>query len=223
MLFRSWSMVQPGEIFSCVGCHSDNKHDAPRPNQASLAMLAGVQPLDQVYGEPVGFSFLEQVQPIFDRNCASCHNGTKENVPYDLTNTLHRDKEAKRYWTSSYLALTNSSDGRGQTAPYEGPVRWIHPQSVPEILPPYYTGATKSPLIDMLEKGHHDVKLSRKDMQTIALWIDLAVPFAGDYTESNAWTEDEMAKYDRFMQKRLDQEAVEKENIQAYINKLLKK
>jgi hypothetical protein len=220
---RSWSMVQPGEIFSCVGCHSDNKHDAPRPNQPSLAMLAGVQPLDQVYGEPAGFSFPEKVQPIFDRNCTACHDGTKEDIPYDLTNTLHRDTVAKRYWTSSYLSLTNSSDGRGQTAPYEGPVRWIHPQSVPKILPPYYTGAAKSPLIAMLEKGHHDVKLSRNEMQTIALWIDLAVPFAGDYTESNAWTEDEMAKYNHYMQKRLDQESVEKENIQAYIDRLLKK
>ncbi len=216
---RSWSTLQPGEFFSCVGCHSDNKHDAPRLQPAPGAMSAGVQQLDQVYGPPEGFSFQREVQPILDRNCVSCHNGSNVAVPINLTGNLHKDEQAMRYWSDSYLALTWSGEGEGRNAPYEGPVRWIHPQSAPQILPPYSTGASKSPLIKMLEEGHQGVELSPLEIRTVALWIDLAVPFAGDYSEANAWSEGEHAKYNHFLEKRLTMEAIEARNIEALIKK----
>ena len=216
---RSWSTLQPGEVFSCVGCHSDNKHDAPRLIHTSLAMQAGVQPLDPVYGPPEGFSFQREVQPILDRNCVSCHDGKNVAVPINLTGNLRRDEQAKRYWSDSYLALTWSGEGEGRKAPDEGPVRWIQPQSAPQWLPPYYTGASKSPLIKMLEEGHRNVELSPQEIQTIALWIDLAVPFVGDYSEANAWSEGEHAKYIHFLEKRMTMEAIEAKNIEALIKK----
>lgn len=85
------------------------------------------------------------------------------------------------------------------------------------MLPAYYTGATKSPLIAMLEAGHHDVALLAEEFQTIAPWIDLAVPFAGAYTEAHAWSDEERAKYEHFLEKRQLMEAVERENIATLI------
>jgi hypothetical protein len=55
-------------------------------------------------------------------------------------------------------------------------------------------------------------------MDKLAAWIDLAVPFCGDYYEANAWNEGEKAKYDRFAKKRKDMEAIEARNIKAFLS-----
>ena len=51
----------------------------------------------------------------------------------------------------------------------------------------------------------------------VACWIDLLVPFCGDYTEAAAWTEAETKKYEHFLKKRRDMEAVEERNIAELI------
>ena len=55
--------------------------------------------------------------------------------------------------------------------------------------------------------------LSREDLDKIACWIDLLVPFCGDYTEAAAWSEAETKKYERFLKKRRDMEELERRNI----------
>ena len=40
-------------------------------------------------------------------------------------------------------------------------------------------GARASKLIEMLERGHHDVKLSAEDFHRLALWIDCCSMFYG--------------------------------------------
>ena len=62
------------------------------------------------------------------------------------------------------------------------------------MLPPYSAGAAKSRLMTLLEQGHGDVKLSREEIDKIACWIDLLVPFCGDYLEANAWSEAEIGE-----------------------------
>ena len=71
------------------------------------------------------------------------------------------------------------------------------------MLPPYSAGATKSPLLKILEKGHYEVKLDAAEVEKIACWIDLLVPFCGDYTEAAAWTLEERQKYERYFAKRV--------------------
>ena len=240
---RTWSTLQPGEFSSCIGCHSEDKHAAPPLHKPTRAMRAGVRPLEPFYGAPEGFSFKRTIQPILDQNCVSCHNDRSDprfsggvlkwNVlpksktkpagdeaqprAFSLLGTLNRDPEAKRYWSDAYLALIAPSPDAAR-APTEGPVRWFHPQSAPPMLPPYHAGAAKSPLMTMLEEGHRGVTLSSRELQMIALWIDLGVPFVGDYTEANAWSEAELEKYNHFLEKRRKMEAVERENIQALID-----
>ncbi len=96
-------------------------------------------------------------------------------------------------------------------------VSWISAQSRPAMLPPYYRGASKSKLFDVLEKGHFDTRLSREELDKIACWIDLGVPYCGDYTEANTWNEGETAKYARFQKKRDRMEKMENRNIEALI------
>jgi hypothetical protein len=96
-------------------------------------------------------------------------------------------------------------------------VNWIGAQSVPEALPAYFAGAARSELMTMLEKGHQGVKLSREELEKIACWIDLLVPYCGDYREANAWTEEEMKKHERYAEKRRQEEEVEQQNIDAML------
>ena len=72
---RSWSALQPGERFSCVGCHEDKNQT--RTNIAggiTKAMRNGPQDLTPFYGEPRGFSFQQEIQPILDKHCTKCHD-----------------------------------------------------------------------------------------------------------------------------------------------------
>jgi hypothetical protein len=69
----------------------------------------------------------------------------------------------------------------------------------------------------MLEEGHEDIRLSQEEMDKIACWIDLLVPYCGDYIEANAWTQEEVAMYDHFMKKRKRMEEIEHKNIEELI------
>ena len=81
---RSWSTLMPGEIYSCVGCHEDNNTVPPAAAVVSMAAKAGVETLRpdvwqtekgyDPYTTKEGFSYLEEVQPILDAKCISCHN-----------------------------------------------------------------------------------------------------------------------------------------------------
>jgi len=250
---RSWSTLQPGETFSCVGCHDHKNTTPPAHAGPTLAMGAGAQPLRPFYGPPRGFSFPNEIQPILDRHCISCHDDrsivTGEAPPaggndlraFSLLGKLNHDRQAKRMWSDAYLNLTRADrddddvmtieemlalpwgGGGGYErlsvrvfAPHPV-VNWISAQSVPSLLPPYHAGAATSGLMAMLEEGHHDVELSREEMEKLACWIDLLVPYCGDYTEAHAWSDAEVAKYDHFLQKRRRMEAIERENIRALI------
>jgi hypothetical protein len=198
---------------SCVGCH-ESPNEAPRTSaRKTLAMQAGPQELSEFYGTPRGFSYPAQIQPIWERHCVDCHNPQNENgkaAAFDLRATPVLDGRAKRYWAQSYLTLTQS--GRPNRF-----VRWHNVQSAPPMLPPYSGGAIRSELPTMLEEGHYDVKLSVEERDKIACWIDLLVPYCGNYLEANAWTQEEVHKYEHFMRKRREMELLEEKNIAAFV------
>jgi hypothetical protein len=222
---RSWSTLQPGETFSCLGCH-ESKNSAPMTEgKTTMAMKAGAQNLEPFYGPPRGFSFPKEIQPILDRNCVKCHKGESPDLPFSLTSHENIDEQSKRKWSDSYMALTQAKKNAGSIAPgdvsFSGwpgrVVNWAGTQSPPEMLPPYFAGAAKSKLIAMLAKGHKKVKLSTEDLEKIAAWIDLYVPYCGDYTEANAWSDDEVKKYSHFMEKRKMMEEQTQKNLDNFI------
>lgn len=214
---RSWSTLQPGEYFSCVGCH-ESKNMAPAADgKSTLAMAAGPQKLEPFYGPARGFSFPQEIQPILDKHCINCHDqrsGARDDWPdgkaFSLLGTENVNEQAKRKWSDSYLALTQN----GQPNKV---VNWLGAQSVPTMLEPYTAGAARSRLITLLEEGHEDVKLNAEEMDKIACWIDLLVPYCGDYREANAWNEEEIRFYDHFVQKRNTLQLQENENIRQFM------
>ncbi|MDH4241612.1 MAG: hypothetical protein OEW48_18800, partial [Phycisphaerae bacterium] len=73
-LMRSWMTAMPGEIVSCVGCHE--KQNSGPPNLKTMASRRQPSEIKAWYGPVRGFSFSREVQPVLDKYCISCHNGS---------------------------------------------------------------------------------------------------------------------------------------------------
>jgi hypothetical protein len=83
---------------------------------------------------------------------------------------------------------------------------------------PYSAGSATSDLMTLLEEGHKGVSLNREETEKLACWIDLVVPYCGDYFEANAWMPFERARYDSFFAKRKKMAAIEDRNIDLLIS-----
>ena len=59
--------------------------------------------------------------------------------------------------------------------------------------------------------------LTRQELETIACWIDLLVPFCGDYREANAWSQEDLELYARAEAKRRQLQEAEEASIRALI------
>jgi Hydrazine synthase alpha subunit middle domain len=128
---------------------------------------------------------------------------------FSLLGAANLDRTAKRAWSDAYMNLTLAYPDRDDWA--RGALRgwvdgrvvnWIGSQSIPAPIPPYAAGSTRSALIGLLQRGHHGVTLGREELEKLSCWIDLYVPYCGDYTEASTWSDQEMEKYRRYESKR---------------------
>jgi hypothetical protein len=220
---RSWSTLMPGEVFGCIGCH-ESKNETVVARPVTLALQAGLQPLEPVYDVTGrGFSFPQMIQPILDAKCVRCHDGSE---PPDLRATPVWDAAARKYWNRSYREListdrphgpANDTDQRlGVIEERSKYLSWIGRWSVPVMIPPYSHGSSRSPLISLLKSGHEDVQITQEELAKISCWIDLALPHSGDWTEG--MTPADKETYLKVYRKRLDWEKQEAANIRQYID-----
>ena len=158
-LMRSWLVGMPGEHVSCVGCHE--KRTATLPSRLTLANRRSAEPLKPWYGKPRSFAFAHEVYPVLEKYCIGCHDGVPVVGP--------RSKPSFKNPELAYDTLH----------PY------IHRPGVESdmaLLYPMEYHASTSLLVQMLEKGHHGVKLAdidRSSRERIYCWIDLNVPKNG--------------------------------------------
>ncbi len=218
---RSWDTLRPGEQKGCVGCHEKQDANAhPFADDGTLAWKHGVQQLRPFQGPPRGFSFAREVQPILDAKCVGCHDGSKPEA-MDLRGTPIDDGNInKRRWTRSYLNLVEArrgDDGNWHAEPESGLVSWISKMSRPTELPPYFAGSARSGLLALLDAGHHGARLDADEERRLAAWMDLLVPFSGDYWEGNAWSDHEKAYYRYYEAKREHGAREEQARIAAYM------
>lgn len=184
-LMRSWLVGKPGESVSCFGCH-ENANDIS-PTAQTIASRIEPHELTPWRGETRGFDFLREVQPVLDRRCIGCHDGSKE------SREKFKLADDRVFPNFKDYSLETVEDGalrqigpfyRSYTAlrPY---VSAPGPESDVHIFRPGEYHASVSPLIQALEKGHHNVKLDKEEFDRLYTWIDLNAPCYGTWTEAH--------------------------------------
>ena len=177
-LMRSWATAMPGETQSCIGCH-ERQNDAP-PTKRTIAARKKPSEIVPWYGPTRGFSFKVEVQPVLDKYCVGCHNGKPrkdgEKIP-NLTPrpTVHPKSRNRAYdnaanFTPSYMVLRSF-------------VRTVTMEGDMHMLEPYEMHASTTALVQMLDKGHNNVKLDAEAWDRIVTWIDLNTPAHGTWRE----------------------------------------
>lgn len=238
---RSWATLMPNERFSCIGCHEDKMTAPLNPSHKTIALTKGAEKLQPFYGYPRAFSFIQEVQPIFDKHCISCHKEEGEAKHLVLTAQPYKDDTiAKKRFYRSYYELTNARPENGHKPEEFGfhpgnkiwghrkkgvrdadepnkYVSWYTRFELMYLYPPYRAGSIRSGLVKTLEKGHKNLKLSQEELDKIRAWIDLNIPFAGEYDESNLWTDEEKKLYRNRMNERQRNELIEARNIREMI------
>lgn len=165
---RSVTYLQPGERRGCVGCHE--------PRNSSLEM--GARPVAMrrapsvIQPGPEGtrpFSFPLLVQPVLDRNCMICHDGSGASgkAKPDLTAAVQGT------FTKAYVNLR----------PYVRWYEWGGATIRPIVTKPGEGATDMSPLLRILadEKHRGKVNLSAEDIERLNIWLDGNVPFYGAY------------------------------------------
>ena len=177
---RSATQFQPGEQAMCLGCH-ESRHDAtPLLGTMPLAMRRAPSPLTPDVDGTNPFSYPRLVQPVLDKHCVACHRDhADEAPPLDSSLATHPGggwmNRATTYY-QSYISLAPEFGfydygGRGWTDP-----KWYRTT-------PGEFGARASKLYQMLQKGHHDVKLSPEELHRLVVWLDSSSLFYGVYEQ----------------------------------------
>ncbi len=180
-LMRSWYTAMPGEVLSCVGCHEpQNTSPLPYPSLAALGKADLIEPWR---GPPRGFDFELEVQPVLDKYCVGCHDGSKSGRP----DFARKSDAEKLLLNQQYHQITESAITTVFTPsfialhPY---VRRPHAESNYGVQMPAEYFVDTSPLVQMLRKGHHNVKLTAEAWDRLYTWIDLGAPDHGSWKNS---------------------------------------
>jgi hydrazine synthase alpha subunit-like protein len=165
---RTITYLQSGERRTCIGCH-EPRSTAP-PNRAPLAARRAPSVIRPGPDGTMPFSYPRLVQPVLDRRCVSCHGAKHPAAGVRLTGDFTPSSEPH---SESYHSLAKRDL-----------VPWFDSINGTEWLPRTYPGefgARVSKLLALVRGGHGGASLPRDEIERLAIWIDLNVPFYGAY------------------------------------------
>ena len=211
-LMRSWMTPMPGENLQCNGCHESQNSTPPPINRLPFALSkppAEIKPYNRPNPDSPnflsrlnirGFSFRERVQPILDRHCVVCHNGTWESTvqtakvadrpvgtaldgkpfPIDL-----RGDVMIQGWSSAIDGNGGHRGGKWSVG-YDHLQRFVRRPGIESdyhLFVPMEYAANTTELVQILKGGHYGVQLSVQEWEDLTTWIDMNTPFHGSWTE----------------------------------------
>ena len=126
------------------------------------------------------FSYMETVQPIWDKHCVSCHGAKDPDGGIDLSAT------PTAAYVKSYESLTKDVSFRGFDCNLENAAKALVPRygmrNQVQVAPPGGAfGARGSRLIKLLRDGHEGVELTPEELGRVGTWIDMNAIFYGVY------------------------------------------
>ncbi|MFO7902654.1 MAG: hypothetical protein ACQESR_09800 [Planctomycetota bacterium] len=191
---RTYVHYGAGEVRSCTGCHGQSTRTSPlRSSTTPLALtrppsMPQPQPCDLVQNGGDGragqvIHYPTDIQPIFDRECVSCHGQEDPEGGLKLTG------ETTQFYNTSYEQLARkelagpiipefTSFKQGDRGNYNG-----------AYLPPKTLGCPASTLIDILtDPTHpknatddHSRMLTEMELMVLSRWVDSNYQFYGAY------------------------------------------
>ena len=179
---RNYVNLMPGETRSCIGCHETPGKAPVQASRSARALARGsvaITPPPWGAG-PMGFKRV--VQPLLDRQCIRCHDGgSGSDHASDLRGlkmvqapTLYdRDEGPQHQVSDSFLSLLPQVN-YVKVGGYQGSKLPFKPGT---------SGSRVSPLMKLLAKDHHGLRLPPADWQALASWIDCNAPYFGAYEE----------------------------------------
>ena len=180
-LMRSWMTAMPGETVQCSGCH-EPQNTAP-PAGATIALNRPPAEIEPWYGPLRGFSYSREVQPVIDRYCVGCHDGRSQTDGTPIADL--RGTERISDW-KIITAGNGGSRGGKFSVGYAELHRYVRRPGIESdyhMLEPMEYHADSTQLVQMLQKGHYNVKLDAESWDRLITWIDLNCPFHGTWGE----------------------------------------
>ncbi|MFA7003005.1 MAG: hypothetical protein WC429_03105, partial [Verrucomicrobiia bacterium] len=170
---RTFVNLKPGENRSCIGCH-EHRIQSPEPRRLAALRQPPVKPVAQP-GEtaPRPIHYASDVQPTLDKHCVRCHGGAEPKARLNLTGELteHFNRSYEELVTKGMVNFIQEWTGPKLKDPppyFTVGGSMAHAPAVP----PYTYGSHQSKLVDVLRKGHHDVRLSREEFIRLVTWVD---------------------------------------------------
>ena len=147
---RSATYLQPGQTYTCVGCH-EQRNTSP-PNYYPVAMKRRPS---KIAPGPEGswpLDFQTLVGPLLKQHCVECHSPGSEGEKFDLSQAKSYDTllgYGKPSLRDHVLARYN--EGRSQAGA---------------------CAASSNPLLKLIEQGHYEVQLDDDARQRFYTWMD---------------------------------------------------
>ncbi len=174
---RSFISFQPGEVRGCVGCH-ESKANAPTPTPGLMAWTRDPSiPTPPPWGVR-SLNFLRDIQPVFDRNCVSCHGGLQPAGELDFTGGLTTGIRFKTRFGGE-LGLDGHNTAY-RTLITKGLVAYSNKSDPADALTqPLAFGSHRSKLISALRDGPcgKRVTLNPDDWLRLVTWVDANAPY----------------------------------------------
>jgi mono/diheme cytochrome c family protein len=164
---RSVTYLQPGERRGCVGCHEPRGQVTATNRPAALNRAPS-----RILPGPDGtkpWSYPRLVQPVLDRHCVRCHDGTEG----EGRSALALTGEPAGHFTRSYESLK----------PHVRWHEWGGASISGTVTRPGRLGADESALTQILDNATHSeaMKLTDEDRRRIYIWLDGNASFYGTY------------------------------------------
>ncbi|MBI5832817.1 MAG: hypothetical protein HZB16_10990 [Armatimonadetes bacterium] len=168
---RSFVNVRPGEQRGCVGCHEERQWAPQGGRGPSLAVAGAPARPTATPGEvvPRTVHYTTDVQPVWDKHCVTCHDGTKKQGDLDLSGELTEQFNRSYEQIIDKHLAGNVVDEIGAK---HGNI---------EATPPLTYGSPTSRLAKVLRGDHHGVKLSAAEWMHVVTWIDANAPYYGSW------------------------------------------
>jgi hypothetical protein len=133
----------------------------------------------------IPMSFPEVVQPVLDRYCIRCHDGSAgHEKSFDLTAAhLVPAQGADNHYPPAPSDPYRVTASFVNTLPYVDFIKLSGYGGGNLPLAPCAVGSHRSKLVEIVDAGHYDVKLDADSRRALVAWIDCNAPFLGGWDE----------------------------------------